>query len=278
MPDFHTPVETVLAIHHRTLSDPLEGTSGRTTSALIALTGSENATPATLTTDDPFLDAPGTSPLPAAVTGVPPETPTPSRDDIELQLYAPPPNLDLLSSIPAGPLTPPAAKAGHNLKLPSFEMLGIAAPHPDRIGSNFHDQAALIGAGPLSKPEDPLHLTSPELSRPQLPSFGSHSRITPDDSTGSVSSHDPSRKLALPTAGTPFTPPDDSKIIDWGSFAGVRTAAAGIEAQPSTSADGGVRSEAGVESSAAQSGSVDPTVPELAVWPFLQGAVEALCE
>lgn len=56
-----------------------------------------------------------------------------------------------------------ALAARQGLRLPSFEALGIAAPHPDRKPTSGEN--LVIGAGPLSKPGDPLHLLSPcELS------------------------------------------------------------------------------------------------------------------
>ena len=40
------------------------------------------------------------------------------------------------------------SRPAHNLRLPSFELLGIGAPHPDRFGSlSFHDSTSSAGAG-----------------------------------------------------------------------------------------------------------------------------------
>lgn len=39
------------------------------------------------------------------------------------------------------------SRPAHNLRLPSFELLGIGAPHPDRFGSlSFHDTPSSAGA------------------------------------------------------------------------------------------------------------------------------------
>ncbi|KAF2139237.1 uncharacterized protein K452DRAFT_300312 [Aplosporella prunicola CBS 121167] len=90
----------------------------------------------------------------------------------------------------------------HQLRLPSFDLLGIAAPHPDR----FHPATALrgfspVGAGPLSKPEDPLHAQSPPRPGPER----------------ERKSYEQSIDL--------LTPPPDPSVNYWGSFAHVRAAA-----------------------------------------------------
>lgn len=47
------------------------------------------------------------------------------------------------------------SRSAHNLRLPSFELLGIGAPHPDRFGSlSFHDIASTASAFSLMTAAD----------------------------------------------------------------------------------------------------------------------------
>ncbi|OCK79128.1 hypothetical protein K432DRAFT_330829 [Lepidopterella palustris CBS 459.81] len=114
--------------------------------------------------------------------------------------------------------SPPIPKAGRALRLPSFDLLGIGAPHPDRIVSNCENPFTSLGAGPLSKPEDPLHALSPALSRPRhLGGVGDPPTFGVDDAElepGQV-------RTFIPT----ITPPAEPGTITWGNFANVKTAA-----------------------------------------------------
>lgn len=60
-------------------------------------------------------------------------------------------------SLPSPQLQKPASA----LRLPSFDLLGIAAPHPDYFQPDADRFFSPVGAGPLSKPDDPLHARSP---------------------------------------------------------------------------------------------------------------------
>ncbi|OCL11907.1 hypothetical protein AOQ84DRAFT_286265, partial [Glonium stellatum] len=117
------------------------------------------------------------------------------------------------------PATLPVLKPAVNLRLPSFDLLGIAAPHPDRIVCNPDNPFSSLGAGPLSNPEDPLHALSPALNRPHA--LGG--REDPPTSCAPEHQKDDSSQFHhfVPT----FTPPAEPGTINWGTFANVTTAA-----------------------------------------------------
>jgi hypothetical protein len=119
-------------------------------------------------------------------------------------------------SLPASPVV----RTAHNLRLPSFDLLGIANPHPDNIAQrhshNIH-YIESIGAGPLSKPEDPLHALSPPLARPQHESGVQEPTVkSPEAARAHV-------EQQIPTV----TPPPEPGAINWGSFVNIRTAGVG---------------------------------------------------
>ncbi|KAF2119480.1 hypothetical protein BDV96DRAFT_346700 [Lophiotrema nucula] len=119
--------------------------------------------------------------------------------------------------------TPPIAKTTHNLRLPSFNVLGIAAPHPDRIQlQRSAPSFSSLGAGPLSKPDDPLHADSPPLSRPhQFGGVGEPAASSPVASRSQI-------EHLIPTV----TPPNEPGTFNWGSFVNVKTA--GVGSPPSS--------------------------------------------
>ncbi|KAF2267170.1 hypothetical protein CC78DRAFT_530974 [Lojkania enalia] len=129
--------------------------------------------------------------------------------------------------------SPPITKTARSLRLPSFDVLGIAAPHPNRI--NLHRSPpsfSSLGAGPLSKPEDPLHADSPPLSRPhQLGGVGDPSASDPEASKSIV------KEIFTPPK-EPFTPPTEPFTFNWGSFVNVRTTGVGSPRSPPTSDPG----------------------------------------
>lgn len=105
-------------------------------------------------------------------------------------------------------------KSSQALRLPSFELLGIAAPHPDRITSPS-EVTPFLGAGPLSNPDDPLHLRDippgyPEDTRNDIVSVTTPELFRPNK--------DPQQHF-VPVV----TPPDETKPTEWGSFAHVST-------------------------------------------------------
>jgi hypothetical protein len=161
-----------------------------------------------------LLDAalPQPFPLPSALPQ-PLSTPiTEDRPHVDLTLNLPP-----SSSLSLPP--PTAARSKHNLRLPSFHVLGIAAPHPDRILAQPDLPFSPLGAGPLSKPEDPLHALSPLPHNSTLTDGALHTPLT---SPKAAASH------VGPSLST-HTPPSDSDptTINWGSFMNTRTVGLG---------------------------------------------------
>ncbi|KAF2791570.1 hypothetical protein K505DRAFT_248630 [Melanomma pulvis-pyrius CBS 109.77] len=154
-------------------------------------------------------------PLPAAA---PFALPTP--DDTQSALCS----LEFAASVLPDPSlpTPPILKFAHNLRLPSFQSLGIAAPHPDRYPLYSHSSFSSLGAGPLSNPDDPLHALSPPLGR--------HHQL---DGTDETSEPSPAVAKAHVEQLVPVvTPPSEAGMLNWGAFVNVRTA--GVGSPPSS--------------------------------------------
>jgi hypothetical protein len=165
-----------------------------------------------------FLDAslPQPFPLPSAL---PQPLSTPTIEDR--------PHLDLTLNLPQSNFSLPTStvlRSTHNLRLPSFDVLGIAVPHPDRIPPQAHHSFSPLGAGPLSKPEDPLHALSPPLDFFSHANGASHTPVT-------------SPKAARARVGhlvSTHTPPSDTEpgTISWGSF--VNVGAVGLGSPPNS--------------------------------------------
>ena len=167
-------------------------------------------------------------------------------------------DLDFASALPDEPLpTPPIAKAAHNLRLPSFDLLGIAAPHPDRLPLTTYYSFSSLGAGPLSKPGDPLHALSPALGR-HLQFDGA------DDAADSA----PARAVAHIEQLVPIvTPESELGTLNWGAFVNVRTA--GVGSPPS--------SDPGVSPSLATTAGTSSAVPPSSnIVPLVVGMSDAL--
>lgn len=114
--------------------------------------------------------------------------------------------------------TPPAVKTSHNLRLPSFDLLGIAAPHPDRPTQQSISSFSPLGAGPLSKPEDPLHALSPPFE----------SRLHQLDGTGEpCAASPPAARAHVEHPVSVLTPPAEPGTLNWGSFVVLKPAALG---------------------------------------------------
>lgn len=170
-------------------------------------------------TPDPWGPLP-TQPLPAPPHH-PAELPSPNLEDL-LDLG---PNFAASVLPPTNVSLPPThiVKTAHNLRLPSFEALGIANPHPDRItGPLASATLPSLGAGPLSKPEDPLHALSPLLA---------HSR--PFSRAGDSAPRSPeAARPRLERRISVVTPPAEPGTVNWGSF--VNVWAAGVGSPPTT--------------------------------------------
>ncbi|KAH8712106.1 hypothetical protein GQ44DRAFT_776302 [Phaeosphaeriaceae sp. PMI808] len=115
-------------------------------------------------------------------------------------------DFDFAGAVPPTPVSLPTStivKTAHNLRLPSFDVLGIAAPHPDRfhLRQSHSFSSTPLGAGPLSKPEDPLHALSPSL----------HTSTTSPRATTQL-------EHVLPVV----TPPPEPGPFHWGHLVTVR--------------------------------------------------------
>jgi len=110
----------------------------------------------------------------------------------------------------------------HNLRLPSFDALGIAAPHPDRKSANLENLFTPLGAGPLSKPEDPLHSSSPALARSSFTCGTAHRGELPTSAQEYPHTND-GRVGHLISTVTP--PADDHQAVDWSNGRLIMTAA-----------------------------------------------------
>ncbi|KAF2024301.1 hypothetical protein EK21DRAFT_78991 [Setomelanomma holmii] len=120
--------------------------------------------------------------------------------------------------------TPTIVKTAHNLRLPSFDVLGIAAPHPDRfpLTPSHSYSSTTIGAGPLSKPEDPLHALSPPLDHCEQ----ADTAASPFNSSPKVARAQVDR--IVPT----YTPPSEPGTFNWRALMSVRPA--GLGSPPSS--------------------------------------------
>jgi hypothetical protein len=159
--------------------------------------------------DDSFPQ-PQPLPLPIAETPI-----TFYEDQSHFDLFfadaLPPANISLPTST--------VVRTAHNLRLPSFDVLGIAAPHPDRIPlrSSHSFSSSALGVGPLSKPEDPLHALSPPLDRhPQADAAAKLVTTSPKAARAQV-------EHVLAT----FTPPSEQGTFNWGAIVTAIPAALG---------------------------------------------------
>lgn len=118
-------------------------------------------------------------------------------------------SLELDDSILA---TQSPSKAPLNLRLPSFQLLGIAAPHPNDISVDFEASIVPVGVGPLSAPHDPLHSMNPivpVLNSP-LNNFVPRLLGSPVQAERQSPSHRAVRQYVLTQ-----TPPDDNGVMNW---------------------------------------------------------------
>jgi hypothetical protein len=103
--------------------------------------------------------------------------------------------------------TPPMEKPPPSFRLPSFELLGIAAPNPYNLSPSSNPSDLRPGVEPPSQPHD-RHTVSRPL-KISLPNIGDPSPLS-DPAWPS-----PSHK-AVHHAVLTHTPPDDRGPIDWG--------------------------------------------------------------
>ncbi|GME33229.1 hypothetical protein GTA08_BOTSDO10997 [Neofusicoccum parvum] len=186
----------------------------------LELAGFSGALPARSPSSPPchplFPTLPALLPDPVPVPGIATGTPTPTHESSR-------PDLGIAGivdcALPCSSVSLPSPqllKSQPSLRLPSFDLLGIAVPHPDRFQPDADRFFSPVGAGPLSKPDDPLHARSPQPAQPAeivdhrpLPS----PRLAEKDQPASE------QYTTLPT------PPPDLGANYWGSSSHVRTTA-----------------------------------------------------
>lgn len=110
------------------------------------------------------------------------------------------------------PVAQPPPKAPLNLRLPSFQMLGIAAPHPSDVSFDFDASIVPVGVGPLSAPHDPLHTMNPTMPvlSSLLNNFVPRLPGSPLPAERQSPSHRAVRQYVLTQ-----TPPDDNGVLNW---------------------------------------------------------------
>jgi hypothetical protein len=143
------------------------------------------------------------------------QTPTPSRESpsFESSFASRMADVDSLSALSdlSPPPTLPVPRASRPLQLPSFDLLGIAAPHPDQIDRSrsfdVSNPFCSVGAGPSGLL--PTQNPSRSLSWPGEVVCDRDTRPPPDHI------HLSSSKAIKQYIST-VTPPDDSGLMDWG--------------------------------------------------------------
>jgi hypothetical protein len=175
-----------------------------------------------------------------------PETP------IQLHEDRPDFDFDFAGALPSTNVSLPTStviRTTHNLRLPSFDALGIAAPHPDRLPSRSGHLFSPIslGAGPLSKPEDPLHALSPPLDHPSQA----------DTATPTSTTSPKAARAEVEHIISTFTPPSELGTFHWGTVVTVRPA--GLGSPPSS--DPGISPNLAVTATATAPGQAPIVVP-----------------
>ncbi|KAF1828289.1 hypothetical protein BDW02DRAFT_255664 [Decorospora gaudefroyi] len=190
----------------------------------------------------PFLDVslPQPDPLPSAL---PQPLKTPILEDR--------PHLELTVNLPSHNVslpTPTVLRTTHTLRLPSFDVLGIAAPHPVRMPQQLNQPFSPLGVGPLSQPGDPLHALSPP------PDF-----FRPDADINTPATTPKTDKARVSHLIPAHTPPSDSEpgTTSWRSIVNVSTASLG---SPPTS-DPGASPRLNITASATAPGQAPIIVP-----------------
>ena len=149
--------------------------------------------------------------------------------------------------------TPPLVKGNaHNLRLPSFDLLGIANPHPDRMPHHSISSFSPLGAGPLSKPEDPLHVLSPPLGR----LHNLHGPVEPFAATPQAA------KAHVEQLVPVITPPAEPGTLNWGAFVNVKPAGLGSPPGSEPGVSPNLSVTANASSTAPNANIVVPTVSE----------------
>ncbi|KAK5175747.1 uncharacterized protein LTR77_000886 [Saxophila tyrrhenica] len=150
--------------------------------------------------------------------------------------------------------TLPSRRSRLDLQLPSFDMLGIAAPHPDRYGLVPLESlpAGDLTPGSLELPEGTADLTS------TLGGMKLESPLPAPAVRNPLSEKLPGTGVRSPAQyiGDPLTPPEEVPDIDWNHAALVDRPVAFADEQPLGRPSASEQSRAGAQN--AQSGSGRP--------------------
>ncbi|PSN71918.1 hypothetical protein BS50DRAFT_672813 [Corynespora cassiicola Philippines] len=156
--------------------------------------------------------------------------------------------------------TPPIVKNAHNLRLPSFDQLGIASPHPDRLPLfRSNHSFSSLGAGPLSNPEDPLHARSLPFSQiHQIPKISKVPQVDGSGDDPAQTDPQPAKRSAdriIPIV----TPPTEPGTFSWGSIVNAKPASVGSPPSSEPAISPNLNTLAGATSLAPTSTVVVPT-------------------
>lgn len=177
---------------------------------------------------------------------------------------------------PPLPLSPPQRRS--QLRLPSFEALGIAAPHPDRFGVVEFEPTP--GCDTMRLPGTPQaeHDISQSLDGADV------GQTTADDPSDLPPSKGAGRAMQLPIHHyvNTITPPADGSKLDWGSLAKVQTGAMDSPStDPGNAAPQSDSSVAGATDTAQSSSQPTQLVERVAVGdeesgPWYEGPIDVL--
>lgn len=167
-------------------------------------------------------------------------------------------------------------KAGPRMRLPSFEALGIAAPHPDRVCQR--DLDGTLHGTPREHMKEPLGQLSEDVDLTDM-----FARLG-----GGKLSDAPPQKIGGRATTTPvqhyvatLTPPADAGTVSWGSGPTISTAPIDL---PATGQDGPSAVLASPQSGSGGSdmGSLSRELAQSAIddeeESWIEGAIQSLCK
>ena len=191
-----------------------------------------------LTPRDGLLEA--ASPVPTEPGDIKIESvPTPPANDM------PEPSMNLavggaLAPTHTAPPSRPATRLQSGLRLPSFKMLGIAAPHPDRCGEQIEglDSTLANAAGyPMQGSLRVQHADSELLEASEANRFGrSALDLLPDPNPEKPAGY--AIRSPVPHCVDPLTPPAEVGNLEWRSTAIVTSAVDSPSMNPDLAAPG----------------------------------------
>ncbi|KAI7274651.1 hypothetical protein KC335_g2263 [Hortaea werneckii] len=211
-------------------------------------------------------------------------------DDIRAEPILTPPAIDFphvdMDLVVGGALSPVHAaqseqaqqKAGPRMRLPSFEALGIAAPHPDRVCQQ--DLDGTLHGTPREHMKEPLGRLSEDADLTDMSARLGGGKLNSSDV--------PPQKIGGRATNTPvqhyvatLTPPADAGTMSWGPVPKTSTAPIDL---PATDQDGSgtVLASPQSGSGASDMGSLSRELAQSAIddeeESWIEGAIQSLCE